>query len=82
MRDGRFAPDSLVIREQAATMLYQVYTKLGGSIPAVIATAVANNISLYELARNSVAFMSDKGILSGEDDNTYNLKDSKTVEQQ
>ena len=79
--DGKFAPDSLVTREQAASMLSRVYTKLGGDIPVVSATTFADNSSVSDWARDSVAFMSDKGIVSGVGNNTFNPQGSASIEQ-
>lgn len=69
--DGRFGPDSLVTREQMAVMLSQVYIKLGGEIPAVTATAFADDSAIASWARSAVAFMNEAGILSGKDNNRF-----------
>ena len=69
--DDTFAPDSLVTREQAAAMLSRVYTKLGGELPAVEATTFDDDGSVSDWARDAVAFMSDKGIVSGMGDNCF-----------
>ena len=81
MGDGTFAPDALVTREQAASMLARVYEKLGGRISAVTATSFADNSSVSAWARNSVAFMSDKGIVSGVGDNRFDPQGSASIEQ-
>ena len=81
MGDGTFAPDALVTREQAASMLARVYEKLGGRISAVTATSFADNSSISAWARNSVAFMSDKGIVSGVGDNRFDPQGSASIEQ-
>lgn len=81
MGDGTFAPDALVTREQAASMLARVYEKLGGRISAVTATSFADNSSVSAWARNSVAFMSDKGIVSGVGNNRFDPQGSASIEQ-
>ena len=78
---GRFAPDELVTREQAALMLSRVYTKLGGAISEVSATTFADNGSVSAWARDAVAFMSDKGIVNGVGDNKFDPKGSASIEQ-
>ena len=82
-RRGRrqVCPNALVTREQAAAMLSRVYTKLGSSIPAVTATTFADNGSVSNWARDAVAFMSDKGIVTGVGDNKFNPKGNASIEQ-
>lgn len=79
--DDTFAPDSLVTREQAAAMLSRVYTKLGGELPAVEATTFNDDGSVSDWARDAVAFMSDKGIVSGMGDNCFDPQGSASIEQ-
>ncbi|MCI9310566.1 MAG: hypothetical protein HFF51_05550 [Lawsonibacter sp.] len=79
--DDTFAPDSLVTREQAAAMLSRVYTKLGGELPAVEATTFDDDGSVSDWARDAVAFMSDKGIVSGMGDNCFDPQGSASIEQ-
>lgn len=79
--DDTFAPDSLVTREQAAAMLSRVYTKLGGELPAVEATTFDDDGSVSDWARDAVAFMSDKGIVSGMGDNRFDPQGSASIEQ-
>lgn len=62
---GAFAPDALVTREQAASMLSRVYTKLGGEIPAVESTSFQDDGQISGWARDAVAFMSGKRIING-----------------
>ena len=79
--DDTFAPDSLVTREQAAAMLSRVYTKLGGELPAVEAPTFDDDGSVSDWARDAVAFMSDKGIVSGMGDNCFDPQGSASIEQ-
>lgn len=79
--DDTFAPDSLVTREQAAAMLSRVYTKLGGELPAVEATTFDDDGNVSDWARDAVAFMSDKGIVSGMGDNCFDPQGSASIEQ-
>ena len=78
---GRFSPDALVTREQAAVMLSSVYTKLGGEIPAVEATAFADDGDVAGWARNAVAFMSGREIVTGVGNNRFSPKGSASIEQ-
>ncbi|MBD5154968.1 MAG: hypothetical protein HDT15_07865 [Oscillibacter sp.] len=77
----RFAPDDLVTREEAATMLSRVYTKLGGVIPEVGATTFADNDSVSTWAKDAVAFMSDKEIVNGVEDNKFDPTGNASIEQ-
>lgn len=79
--DTTFAPDALVTREQAATLLSRVYTKLGGEIPQVSNTSFADDTSVSGYAKSAVAFMADKDIVSGVGDNQFNAKGSASIEQ-
>lgn len=76
-----FAPDALVTREQAAVMLSRVYEKLGGKIPGVTATTFADDSFVSGYAKSAVAFMADKGIVSGVGDNKFNPKGNATIQQ-
>ena len=78
---GKFDPDALVNREQAAVMLSSVYTKLGGGIPAVEATSFDDNGDMAAWARSAVAFMNDKGIVTGTGGNNFGPKGSASIEQ-
>ena len=78
---GRFAPDDPVTREQAALMLSRVYTKLGGKIPEVAATTFADNGYVSSWARDAVAFMSSKKIVTGVGNNKFDPKGDASIEQ-
>ena len=62
-------------------MLSRVYTKLGGEIPEVEATAFSDNDKISDYARDAVAFMTDKGVIGGMGGNTFAPKGDATVEQ-
>lgn len=79
--DTTFAPDTLVTREQAATLLSRVYTKMGGEIPEVSATSFDDDGSVSGYAKSAVAFMADKSIVGGVGDNQFNAKGSASIEQ-
>lgn len=79
--EGRFSPDALVTREDAALMLSRVYTKLGGEIPEVDATAFADDADMSGYARNAIAFMSGKEIVGGVGNNKFDPKGSASIEQ-
>ena len=68
---GQFRPDDLVSREEAAGMLSRVYTKLGGEVPTVTATTFADDSRVSSWAKSEVAFMADKGIITGKGNNTF-----------
>ncbi|MCI9156218.1 MAG: S-layer homology domain-containing protein [Lawsonibacter sp.] len=78
---GRFDPNALVTREQAAVMLSSVYTKLGGEIPVVEATSFADDGDVASWARNAVAFMNSKEIITGVGDNRFSPKGDASIEQ-
>lgn len=77
----RFAPDALVTRQEAATMLSRVYEAVGGEIPAVTATTFADDGEIAGYARNAVAFMSGHEIINGVGGNRFNPKGDASVEQ-
>lgn len=81
MGEGKFEPDALVNREQAAVMLSSVYAKLGGEIPAVEATSFADDGDISGWARSAVAFMNGKGIVTGIGDNSFGPKSGASIEQ-
>ena len=78
---GKFAPDALVTRQEAAAMLSRVYTKLGGNIPEVAATTFADNDKVSGWARNAVAFMADKGIVKGVGNNSFDPLGNASIEE-
>ena len=78
---GKFDPDAPVNREQAAVMLASVYTKLGGGIPAVDATAFGDDGDISGWARNAVDFMNGKEIVTGIGDNNFGPKGGASIEQ-
>ena len=65
-----FSPNANLTREQAATMLARVYTKLGGKLEGG-ETAFADAGAISDWAAESVSFMSGKGILNGVGDNKF-----------
>ena len=65
-----FSPGANLTREQAATMLARVYTKLGGKLEGG-ETAFADAGVISDWAAESVSFMSGKGILNGVGDNKF-----------
>ena len=78
--DNKFSPDALVTREQAATMLSRVYTKLGGTIPEGT-TTFADNDKISNWAMNAVAFMTSKEILNGVGNNQFAPQGNASIEQ-
>lgn len=78
---GKFAPDALVTRQEAAVMLSRVYTKLGGNIPEVAATTFADNDKVSGWARDAVAFMTGKGIVNGVGNNRFDAQGNASIEQ-
>lgn len=61
-------------------MLSRVYTKLGGEISAAQSTAFSDDGSISGWARDAVAFMSGKGIVSGSD-GSFNPQGSATIQE-
>lgn len=76
-----FAPDSLVTREQAATMLARVYQKLGMTVPSAAATGFADDGAVSGWAKDAVAYMAGRGIVKGVSADRFVPKDDLTVEQ-
>ena len=66
-----FNPKGTLTRQEAAVMLGRVYTKLGGTIPAVSNTSFADDGSVAGWAKSEVAFMSGKDIVEGVGDNKF-----------
>ena len=66
-----FSPKATLTRQEAAVMLGRVFTKLGGTIPAVSNTAFADDGSVAGWAKSEVAFMSGKDIVEGVGDNKF-----------
>jgi len=66
-----FSPKGTLTRQEAAVMLGRVFTKLGGTIPAVSSTAFADDGSVAGWAKSEVAFMSGKDIVKGVGDNQF-----------
>lgn len=79
--EGKFAPDNLVTREQAAAMLSRVYTELGGTIPEVEATSFKDDNFVSAFAKDAVAFMSDKEIVNGVGGNRFDPRGNASIEQ-
>lgn len=76
-----FSPDKLVSRQEAATMLARVYTKLGGTLPTVANTSFSDDADIAAYAKNAVSFMSAHEIVNGVGGNRFNPKGSASVEQ-
>ena len=66
-----FSPKATLTRQEAAVMLGRVYTKLGGTIPAVSNTSFADDGNVAGWAKSEVAFMSGKDIVKGVGDNKF-----------
>lgn len=65
-----FAPEALLTREQASTILYRVYEKLGKGGEAS-ASLFADDDQISDWAKKPVYFMADKGILQGMGENAF-----------
>ena len=66
-----FSPKGTLNRQEAAAMLARVYTKLGGTIPAVSNTSFADDKDVGSWAKSEVAFMSGKDIVKGVGENKF-----------
>ena len=67
----QFSPQATLTRQEAAVMLGRVFTKLGGTIPAVSNTSFADDGNVAGWAKSEVAFMSGKDIVEGVGDNKF-----------
>jgi len=76
-----FSPDSTLTREQAAVMLSQVYARQHGAVPQTGSTGFADDGSVSSWAKSAVAFMADRGILSGVGDNRYAPRKSIAIQE-
>jgi len=78
---GKFRPDDLVSRQEAALMLSRVYTELGGEIPTVEATTFADNDKVASWAMDAVAFMSDKKVVNGKGNNSFDPLGNASIQE-
>lgn len=76
-----FSPDETLTREQAAAILARVYAKIYGDIPSVTATSFADDSSVGSWAKSSVAFMADKGIISGVGNNSFAPQQTLSIQE-
>ena len=79
--EGKFAPDDLVTRQEAALMLSRVYTRLGGTIPEGAATTFADNDKVASWAMDAVAFMSNHEIVNGKGNNTFDPLGNASIQE-
>ena len=81
--NGKFAPDDLVTRQEAALMLSRVYTKLGGTIPQVGTTTFADDseISPWAGLKDAIAFMSANKIVNGKGNNKFDPLGSASIQE-
>lgn len=77
---GKFAPDDLLTREQAASILVDMAEKLGGSV-AASAPTFADNASISGWAQTKVGQAQASGIMGGVGNNRFDPKGSYTREQ-
>ena len=78
--NGIFAPDDLLTREQAATMLARIADAIGKTIPEVPAT-FADSAKLSSWAVKAVGQVQAAGIMGGIGNNTFAPKGPYTREQ-
>lgn len=80
---GKFRPDDLVSRQEAALMLSRVYTRLGGTIPQVGTTTFADDseISPWTGLKDAIAFMSDNKIVTGKGNNKFDPLGNASIQE-
>lgn len=78
--DTEFAPDANLTREQASTILYRVYEKLGKAIDAS-GEAFADDGLISPWAKSAVYAMAGKGILNGVGDNMFSPQSNAQKQQ-
>ena len=78
--DNRFAPDEILTREQAATMLARLAGALGAQLPAIAPTFVDSS-RIASWAYGAVGQIQAAGIMSGVGDNSFSPKELYTREQ-
>ena len=83
MGDGIFGAESLLTREQAATMLTRTYAKSTNTDVKVSENApvFADDASISDWAKESVYFMAENGIVGGVGDHLFAPKANTTREQ-
>ena len=79
--DGTFRPYQSISRQEAAAMLDQLYTTLGGKVNAANDKPYADDTQLGDWARGSVYAMREIGVMQGKESNRFCPKDGYTQEQ-
>ncbi len=73
-----FSPDAEVTREQAAVMLANFLAYTGFYIPEADETAYADDKDIHAWAKNAVAFVSAKRLMSGVNDTDFDPRETAT----
>lgn len=76
-----YSPAEPVTREQMAALLSNVYVKLGHTLPQAETVSFADGDKVAAYARDAVAFMAEKGIITGMGENQFLPKNGSTREQ-
>lgn len=76
MDDNSFGKDESITREDAAVILYRIYTKNNAPIEAD--SLFEDNGDISDYARNAVSFMAQKKIINGYDDGKFYPKNHLT----
>lgn len=78
--EGRFAPDSHITREEAATILNRIYN-LTGKKALVDTNIFADDSNISDWAKEAVYSIKNIGVMNGVGDNMFAPKDNYTTEQ-
>ena len=83
--DGKFDPDGLLTRQEAATMLLRAYAAYAGgyeALPSDVAeTSYPDQAAIGDWAKDGVALMAQWKVMNGMDDGTFAPQANYTVEQ-
>ena len=78
--NGKFEPDRGVSRQEAAVMLARAYTVIGGELPEGT-LSYADRDKVADWAADSVAAVTELGVMQGVGDNLFDPDGSYTTEQ-
>lgn len=83
--DGKFDPDGLLTRQEAATILLRAYAAYAGgyeALPSDVAeTSYPDQAAIGDWAKDGVALMAQWKVMNGMDDGTFAPQANYTVEQ-
>ncbi len=76
--DNMFAPEKEISREEMVTLLYNYFKSIGEITDAAADTTFADNSSVSDWAKAAVAYSSEKGYVTGRDNNIFDPQGDAT----